>query len=440
MTDAEIKYESFLEACNSLLATGEIPGLFVKEDRDLIPLQQKNVYMKEAGSKGEDPSTTFLWNYFINRCKDNLHTVLCFSPVGNKFRERAQKFPSLFSQCSIDWFLPWPEEALISVSEKFLKNFKIDNTKAVKEALIVHMGKVHQMVTEVCSVYFQQMRRHVYVTPKSYLSFISMYQDVYVKKFELIDKEETNINNGLDKLAEATRGIDELKIALKKEDATLKVAADQTAALLAELEVENKKADIKASEVAAVTESCLAQKESITIEKEQANKDLAAALPALEKAKKAVESIKPADINELRVTRTPTDTTRLIFDTVQILFQDPMCPVEPKSYVMLKTDTPFIKDSYEEYSGKKLQGPFLKQLIDFSNDEKDNINEETIELLDPYLNVKTPAGVPLYKPEVAKKASAALEGLCTWAAAMSDYHIASKIVKPKLRLLEIRSA
>ena len=89
LTDAEIKYETFLEAVNSMLATGEIPGLFVKEDRDLIPLQQKTVYMKEAGSKGEDPSTAFLWNYFINRVKDNLHTVLCFSPVGNKFRERA---------------------------------------------------------------------------------------------------------------------------------------------------------------------------------------------------------------------------------------------------------------------------------------------------------------------------------------------------------------
>ncbi len=124
------------------------------------------------------------------------------------------------------------------------------------------------MVTEVCSLYFQQMRRYVYVTPKSYLSFIAMYQDVYVKKFKGIDIEEQNINNGLEKLAEATRGIDELKIALKKEDATLKVAAEQTAALLAELEVENKKADIKSQEVALVTAACLAQKNTITIEKE----------------------------------------------------------------------------------------------------------------------------------------------------------------------------
>jgi dynein heavy chain len=187
LTDAEIKFETFLEAINSMLATGEIPGLFVKEDRDLIPLQQKTVYMKEAGTKGEDPSTLLLWQYFINRVKDNLHTVLCFSPVGNKFRARAQQFPSLFSQCNIDWFLPWPEEALISVSDKFLNEFKIDNPKSVKQALIVHMGRVHQMVTEVCGIYYQQMRRHVYVTPKSYLSFIAMYQDVYRKKYAGID-------------------------------------------------------------------------------------------------------------------------------------------------------------------------------------------------------------------------------------------------------------
>jgi dynein heavy chain len=38
LTDAEIKFETFLEMINSMLATGEIPGLHTKEDRDLIPL------------------------------------------------------------------------------------------------------------------------------------------------------------------------------------------------------------------------------------------------------------------------------------------------------------------------------------------------------------------------------------------------------------------
>jgi len=132
MTDAEIKSETFLEAINSMLATGEIPGLIPKDEKDVVSLECKNVYIKDTGIKGADPTISELWVFFINRVKDCLHMVLAFSPVGTKFRERSQKFPSLFSQCSIDWFLPWPEDALISVSSKKMSGFKMDAKKDVR--------------------------------------------------------------------------------------------------------------------------------------------------------------------------------------------------------------------------------------------------------------------------------------------------------------------
>jgi len=116
MTDAEIKSETFLEAINSMLATGEIPGLIPKDEKDVISIECKNVFMKESGQKGIEPSLLDLWVFFIRRVKDCLHMILAFSPVGNKFRERSQKFPSLFSQCAIDQFLSWPEDALVNVS------------------------------------------------------------------------------------------------------------------------------------------------------------------------------------------------------------------------------------------------------------------------------------------------------------------------------------
>jgi dynein heavy chain len=58
------------------------------------------------------------------------------------------------------------------------------------------------------------MRRYVYVTPKSYLSFISAYQELYNKKYSAIDLEEQNITKGLDKLDEATSDVDKLKVVL----------------------------------------------------------------------------------------------------------------------------------------------------------------------------------------------------------------------------------
>lgn len=70
-----------------------------------------------------------MWSFLIDRVRDNLHIVLAFSPVGVKFRERARKFPALFNECTIDWFLPWPEEALVSVSETFVRGFNELDTK-----------------------------------------------------------------------------------------------------------------------------------------------------------------------------------------------------------------------------------------------------------------------------------------------------------------------
>ena len=41
--------------------------------------------------------------------------VLAFSPVGDAFRTRVRKFPALVNCTVIDWFQPWPHEALFSV-------------------------------------------------------------------------------------------------------------------------------------------------------------------------------------------------------------------------------------------------------------------------------------------------------------------------------------
>jgi len=268
MTDSDIKKESFLESINSMLATGEIPGLIPKDERDIVALECKNVFMKEVGVKGQDPGPRELWTFFINRVKDCLHTILAFSPVGNKFRERSQKFPSLFSQCTIDWFLPWPEDALVAVSNNYLNDFDIDSTPEVKSAIEKHMGKVHDLVNDVCGVYLQKMRRYVYVTPKSYLSFIDLYKTVYRAKYDGIDVEERNIVNGLDKLKEASEGVEVLKIDLKAEDVKLKDATEKTDKLLKEVEIENRKAKEKADEVNIVAENCVNQKNTIMQQKE----------------------------------------------------------------------------------------------------------------------------------------------------------------------------
>lgn len=137
-TDAEIKNEGFLEYMNSILATGEIAGLFQKDERDSMCADVRNDFVKER--PGADENMINLYGYFLDRLRDNLHVVLCFSPVNAKFPIRAQKFPAVFSAVNINWFLPWPEEALVAVSSTFLRSYEVDTPPDRKEALYQLLG------------------------------------------------------------------------------------------------------------------------------------------------------------------------------------------------------------------------------------------------------------------------------------------------------------
>lgn len=58
----------------------------------------------QGGNRHLDVNPLAVYAFFTNRCKANLHIVLCFSPIGSAFRLRLRMFPSLTNNCTIDWF------------------------------------------------------------------------------------------------------------------------------------------------------------------------------------------------------------------------------------------------------------------------------------------------------------------------------------------------
>jgi dynein heavy chain, axonemal len=122
-TDNEIKEEGFLEYINMILTSGEISGLFPRDELDMVIEDIRPIARKEQ--PGIIDTSENLYKFFIDRARNNLHVVLCFSPVGEKFRSRARKFPGLISGCTIDWFPPWPPEALHATASRFLSDFSV---------------------------------------------------------------------------------------------------------------------------------------------------------------------------------------------------------------------------------------------------------------------------------------------------------------------------
>lgn len=68
---------------------------------------------------------------FVTRVRENLHVVLCVSPVGDALRVRCRNFPSLINCTTIDWFFPWPEAALVSVAERFIEGVPLPSDEVI---------------------------------------------------------------------------------------------------------------------------------------------------------------------------------------------------------------------------------------------------------------------------------------------------------------------
>lgn len=106
--DTQIKEESFLEDLNSVLNSGDVPNIYSLDELDRIFTTMKPV-VQEANMQ---PTKTNMYSSYTKRVRNNLHSVVTMSPLGEIFRSRLRQFPALITCCTIDWFSEWPSEAL----------------------------------------------------------------------------------------------------------------------------------------------------------------------------------------------------------------------------------------------------------------------------------------------------------------------------------------
>jgi dynein heavy chain len=168
-TDAHVKNEGFLELINNMLTSGIVPALFADEEKG----PHLDAVRGEMTQRGLPISKESCWNYWVNRCRDNLHVVLCMSPAGENLRRRCRSFPGLVNNTVIDWFFPWPEEALQAVANHFLANVELPAEH--RPGVVDLMVSVHQSVQHYSDRFEAELRRANSVTPKNYLDLIDTY-------------------------------------------------------------------------------------------------------------------------------------------------------------------------------------------------------------------------------------------------------------------------
>lgn len=178
-------------------------------------------------AKQTDGTPLALFNFFVERVRDQLHVVLAMSPIGDAFRNRVRMFPSLVNCCTINWFQvlhivlstlylyihvwrrnthvhvvhtcmcgyilrgwtivstlqSWPDDALTIVAQRFLDDVEMEDT--IKDGCVEMCKEFHQTTRKLSERYLATLQRHNYVTPTSYLELISTYKTLLSMKRRL---------------------------------------------------------------------------------------------------------------------------------------------------------------------------------------------------------------------------------------------------------------
>lgn len=410
-TDTQIKEESFLEDISNILNNGEVPNLFPMDE--LLPLLESLRNMARDDGRPLDQSS--LYNYFVERCRTNLHIVLCMSPVGDALRSRLRMFPSLVNCCTINWFTEWPGEALYSVARSFLE--EVDLEEDYREGVVDMCVFIHQSTTRLSHEFLAKLHRHNYVTPTSFLELISTYKTLLDRKREEVLGIKKRYENGLSRLAVTEDTVREMELKLNDLLPELERMAKENGVLMKQIEVETHEA--------ARQEAIVAKEEAEAMEvagkaqaiKDECDAELAVALPALEAAIRALNSIKKDDINEVKSMGKPPEMVKQVLAAVCILKgKKPEQKMDDKGKR--------IVDYWPSALKMMADTKFLQSLINF---DKDGMTQSTVDQLQPYLED------PKFVPDAMSKVSKAATGLCSWVRAMDTYYRVAKEVRPKQR-------
>ncbi|TKS79999.1 Dynein heavy chain 11, axonemal [Collichthys lucidus] len=410
-TDAQIPDERFLVLINDMLASGDIPDLFSDEEVDMIVTSIR----MELRGLGLIDSRDNCWSFFIERIRRQLKVVLCFSPVGFTLRTRARKFPALVNCTAIDWFHPWPQLALQSVSSTFIE--KIPGLEPnVRASISEFISYAHTSVNEV-NIKYQQNEKHFnYTTPKSFLEFMKLYGNLLGKKRTELTQKMERLENGLQKLQTTASQVEDLKAKLAVQEVELWQRNTDIEALLDKIGQQTDKLNQERAVADEEEQKVAAIQAEVTKQQQETEEDLAKAEPALQAANAALNTLNRLNLTELRTFPNPPAIVTNVSAAVLVLLSPQGRIPKDRSWKASKMVMSKVDD-------------FLQALVNF---DKEHIPEATVRCVrDEHLSD------PEFNPEFVRQKSSAAAGLCAWVINIIRFHEANADLAEAAEKLEV---
>ncbi|XP_066149434.1 dynein axonemal heavy chain 7-like [Euwallacea fornicatus] len=393
----ELLNEEFLAVVDHFLRDGDVTDFYNPEEK--LQILEVTRLGAQGGNKNLDISLQKVFKYFNKQCRENLHLTLSFN-IGDQLRRKISSYPSLTARCSrVFWHL-WPEEALQFIANHYIESSLIDKTISEQiSAASVFMFKTSE------------------TTSKSFTHFNNLFIDLVVKKQKYLTAKKSRFQQGLAKLSYASSQICDMQKALAEYQPQLEEMTRNAVEMTEQIALESEEVE-KASNLVREDEKTASRQAIVAQElKSECESELAQAIPILEDAISALNTLKPSDITLVKSMKNPPDAVKLVMASVCVIKE-----VKPDKIPDASTG----RKTYDYWGpSKRILGDmnFLQTLKDF---DKDHIKLEIInKIRKEFLPHKD------FKPHVVAKASSAAEGLCKWIIAMDMYDKVAKEVAPK---------
>ncbi|XP_054598719.1 cytoplasmic dynein 2 heavy chain 1 isoform X1 [Nothobranchius furzeri] len=397
LEDYQFVHPGFLEMVNSLLSSGEVPGLYSPEE--LEPLLSS---LKDSAS--QDGFTRPLYDYFSYRIQQNLHIVLIMDCSNSNFTINCESNPAFYRKCSVQWMEGWSESSMKKIPELLLEKTggggegEKETASKRKNSGPDHgdLGRLFLLVHESC-----QDRG---ATPSQYLSFLHVYAALLSRKQNQLTTRQQHLQAGVSKLNEAKALVDDLKRRAAEQSALLKTKQQEADAALQEITTSMQNASDQKTEMEKIKEKMAQEVSKIEERKAKIEDELKEVQPLVDEAKRAVGNIKPEALSEIRSLRMPPDVIRDILEGVLRL--------------MGIFDTTWV--SMKSFLAKR----GVRE--DIATFEARNITPEIRLSVEELLN-KNKAS---FDPKNAKRASAAAAPLAAWVKANVQYSFVLERIGP----------
>lgn len=267
-----------------------------------------------------------------------------------------------------------------------------------------------------------RLNRHNYVTPTSYLELIHTFKALLEKKRNETKTARTRYLTGIEQLEIASGQIDILKANLEDLQPSLKLAAETVAKQLAQVQKDQEIANAKREQVMIDEAAAIEQATVANAIKEECDAKLSEAIPKLEEANAALQTLTSQDISVVRTMRAPPVGVKIVMEGICITKD-----VKPER-VPNPSGVGVIEDYWVASKKVLTDMRFLDSLLHF---DKDNIQPRIIQKLQERILTNES-----FDPELIRSASTACEGMCKWISAIVKYDKIIKVVAPKRAALE----